>query len=196
MQYYKVNFHRLILLLGFILSYSTFVSSKSTISQSNGDTLELIGIGMYQELHNDIYIGALYGPANVPIGQLLDEKTSKRMTLKFVSQYSNRKMKRHWKEGMSINNPRKEWQPLTREIVNFAKLFKRPLQAGDEIVIDYSAKLGTEIIFNGTLFKTIDNPAFSTVILNVWLGNVPPTKAFKSNIQGIDIFRKIISIRK
>jgi|GEM_PF-1152655 len=174
-----------------IASVSSFFTlnahAEITANLADGDSLELIGIGKYQELRNDIYIGALFGPAAVTdVEQLKNDQVAKRMSLRFVSDYSNRKLARHWKERMAMNNPRSKWQPLTREIVGFSKLFKRSLVAGDEINIDHVPGVGTQVYLNSTLFQTINKPGFVDVLLNVWLGNIPPTKAFKASIRGQD----------
>ncbi len=170
----------------FLLSIQASISKAATTAElSNGQTLELIGIGIYQELRNDIYVGALYGPPGfTDTEQLKDPNIAKRMSIRFVVPYSNRKLARHWKERMAMNNSRSEWQPLTREIVNFSKLFKRELVVGDELVIDHIPTVGTQIYLNSTLFETINKPGFTELLLNVWLGNIPPTKAFKTNIRG------------
>ena len=177
------------LLVAFLvcLGFTSQPKADITASLSDGDTLELIGIGMYQELRNDIYIGALFGPQSVTsVEQLKDDNVAKRMSLRFVSDYSNRKLARHWKERMAMNNPRNQWQPLTREIVGFSKLFKRSLVPGDEINIDHVPGVGTQVYLNGTLFVTFNKSGFVDVLLNVWLGNIPPTKAFKTSIRGQD----------
>lgn len=167
----------------------TMSSAHADISAnlSDGDTLELKGIGMYQELRNNIYIGALFGPQSVTnVEQLKDDNVAKRMSLRFVNSYSNRKLARHWKERMAMNNPRSRWQPMTRDIVGFSRLFKRSFEYGDEINIDHIPGQGTQVYLNGTLFTTIKTQGFVDVLLNVWLGNIPPTKAFKKSIRGQD----------
>ncbi|WP_185964302.1 TonB family protein [Aliikangiella marina] len=177
-----------VVLAVFILSFNYSVkAAEMTASLSDGDELSLIGIGMYQELRNDIYIGALFGPSSVTnVDQLKDDNVAKRMSIRFVSEYSNRKLARHWKERMAMNNPRNQWQPLTREIVGFSNLFKRRLVSGDEINIDHIPGVGTQIYLNKTLFTTVNKSGFANLLLNVWLGNIPPTKAFKSSIRGLD----------
>ncbi|MET1254314.1 TonB family protein [Aliikangiella maris] len=162
---------------------------KANISAtlSNNETVNLIGIGMYQELRNDIYVGALFGPSSITeVEQLLDESVAKRMSIRFLTSYSNRKLARHWKERMAMNNPRSSWQPLTQQIVGFSKIFKRPVELNDELNIDYIPGVGTQVYLNSTLFMTIDNHDFAELLLNVWLGNIPPTKAFKNSIRGLD----------
>ncbi|MGX5174328.1 TonB family protein [Aliikangiella sp. IMCC44653] len=169
----------------FLLYPINHLKANETVTLSDGSQLKLIGIGMFQELRNDIYLGALYGPQSVDqVELLLDQNVASRMSLRFVSSYSNRKLARHWKERMAMNNSRSEWQPFTREIVGFSRLFKRQLDSSDEINIDYVPGVGTQVFINGTLFDTIEKPGFMGLLLNVWLGNIPPTKAFKSAIRG------------
>lgn len=173
----------LVVLLTLLSSFSARASTTATLS--DGEQLKLIGTGIYKELRNDIYVGTLYGPQSInDVSELDSDNVAKRMSLRFVSNYSNRKLARHWKERMAMNNPRSKWQPLTREIVAFSKLFKRSIAPGDEINIDHVPGVGTQIYLNGTLFKTFNKEGFQQVLLNVWLGNIPPTKAFKSSIRG------------
>ncbi|WP_444998240.1 TonB family protein [Aliikangiella sp. IMCC44359] len=188
-QYFKLK-NPITLLFAFSFIFIGVVSqSKANITAqlSNNDNLKLMGIGVFQELRNDIYVGALFGPQSINNpDELKDDNVAKRMSIKFLSGYSNRKLARHWKERMAMNNSRSQWQPFTREIVGFSKLFKRALQAGDEINIDYIPGVGTQVYLNSTLFTTIEKPEFARILLNVWLGNIPPTKAFKKSIRGQD----------
>ncbi|WP_196137680.1 TonB family protein [Aliikangiella sp. G2MR2-5] len=172
----------------FVLStFTTGLRAEITATLSNGQSLELLGIGMHQELRNDIYVGALFGPAGITdVEQLKDDNIAKRMSIKLVTEYSSRKMSRHWKERLAMNNPRENWRPLTKEIVLFSRNFKRGFQLGDELNIDHIPGVGTQVYLNGTLFQTIDAGGFVDLLLNVWLGTNPPTKAFKSSIRGQD----------
>lgn len=152
---------------------------------ANGDNLSLFGISIHQEQRNDIYLGALFAPENTEnIDQIFDLATSKRMSLKFISNYSNRKMARLWKQRIAMNNPKSDWRPMTKEIVQFASIFKRAMQTGDELNIDFEPISGTTIYLNKTLFLTIPNLDFYKLLLNVWVGSIPPTKAFKTGITG------------
>ncbi len=174
------------LLLVFSISIITSpLKAALDVQLSDGNSLNLIGIGMHQELRNDIYLGALFSPSSISnADDLLDTSIAKRMSLRFVANYSSRKMARHWKERLAMNNPRAEWQPFTKEIIGFSKIFKTGFKPGDEINIDYIPGAGTEVYLNSTLFKIIDEPSFMNLLLNVWLGTNPPTKAFKKDIRG------------
>ena len=151
----------------------------------NGSNLSLFGIGIHQEKRNDIYVGALFAPEEISeTNQLLDKNISKRMSLKFISKYSNRKMARLWKQRIAMNNPKVSWRPLTKEIVQFAGIFKRAMQAGDEVNIDFIPGIGTSVYLNKTLFLTIHKLEFYELLLNIWIGSIPPTESFKTGISG------------
>ena len=172
----------------FLLSYlliSFPAHAQLSARLADGSELEMLGIGVHQELRNDIYIGTLFAPASVKDVEVLkDDQVAKRMSIRLLSGYSQRKMARHWKERLALNNPRKIWQPFTREIIAFSRLFKRKFETGDELNIDFIPGQGTQIYLNGTLFQTFKKPEFTNLLLNVWLGNTPPTRAFKNSIRG------------
>ncbi len=176
-----INFVFLVFL--FTLQVHHVAALETTLA--NGDNLSLFGISIHQEQRNDIYVGALFAPENTEnTDQILDLSTSKRMSLKFISTYSNRKMARLWKQRIAMNNPKSDWRPMTKEIVQFAGIFKRAMQAGDELNIDFEPISGTSVYLNRTLFLTIPNLDFYKLLLNVWVGSIPPTKAFKAGITG------------
>jgi len=175
---------------GFIFLFSCLVIPSISTSyaeeiNSVDNNLKLFGIAVYQEQLNDIYIGVLYAPENITtIQQITDPSVSKRMSLKFLSKYSDRKMVRFWKQRIAMNNSKSKWQPITKSILEFGSLFKRPMQVGDELSILFEPSKGTSIFLNGTSFLTITNINFYEILLNVWIGNIPPTKAFKTGITG------------
>ena len=154
---------------------------------ANGQVLDLYGIGIHQEKRNDIYLGAIFvSPGTEKIAQLLSEKSNKRMSFKFLSKYSNRKVSRLLKQRIAMNNSKEQWNPYTKEIVQFANLFKRSLQSGDEMNIDYTADKGTQIYLNNTLFQTVEKIGFYKILLKIWFGNIPPSESFKSGINGMN----------
>ena len=142
----------------FLLSLLFLISAQTakadlTANLSDGNALQLLGIGMHQELRNDIYVGALFAPSSVSnVDEIKGESVPKRMSIRLVSNYSHRKMSRHWKERLAMNNPRSLWQPLTKEIVLFSRIFKRKLQVGDELNIAFETKkqllLGIRVVKN------------------------------------------------
>ncbi len=171
----------LLICLGLNLGFA-----KETVTLEDGSQVELKGIGLAQELRNDIYIGALYAPAGYESMDLIQESTTpKRISVRYIADnYSYRNVSRHFKERIAMNSAREVWQPLTREIVTFSRLFNQNIVAGDEIILDFIPGKGTLIYLNGLLFETFENPQFFNLFLNAWIGSVPPTKAFKEGILG------------
>ncbi len=174
---------KITLVSAFVFSLS--VNAALEVVLENNNPVNLFGIGVHQEKRFDIYVGALYAPSTVSsVSEMNDPYMAKRMSLKFISKYSNRKMSRMWKQRIAMNNSKDKWRPMTKEIVQFASIFKRAMQAGDEINIDYIPSVGTKVYLNGTEFITIENPEFFELLLNIWIGSVPPTELFKTGISG------------
>ncbi|WMS87447.1 TonB family protein [Pleionea litopenaei] len=167
-----------------LMSFSA--QSAQTVSLQDGSQLELKGIGKATEFRTEIYIGILYAPVGLDSIELIKEfNTPKRLTVRYLADnYSYRKVSRHFKERIALNNPREVWQPMTPEIVTFSRIFKENFIVGDEIKIDFIPGKGTLIFLNDVLFETIENPAFINLIINAWTGSVPPSKSFKDGITG------------
>jgi TonB family protein len=163
-----------------------FLSFSVSANYSLSQNLNLFGIATYQELKNDIYMGAIFSNAT-NIQALFRPSTSKKMSLRFLRSYSNRKIIRFWKQGIAMNNNKMAWKEYTPLILSFTHLFKRSMQKGDEIALIYTPSIGTQIYFNQTLFLTIKEADFFPLLLNVWLGNIPPTQSFKLDISGIHL---------
>lgn len=178
---------KILIKIAFISSFifSLGVSAAQEITLENNNPISLFGIAIHQEKRFDIYVGALYAPESTSdISAMSDPYIAKRMSLKFLAKYSNRKMSRMWKQRIAMNNNKDKWRPLTKEIVQFASIFKRAMQAGDEVNIDYIPTVGTKVYLNGTSFITIEKPDFFELLLNIWIGSVPPTESFKMGISG------------
>lgn len=164
-----------------LILLSPLHAEEKTITEN----LNLIGIGLHQEQLNDIYVGALFTPQEqFNSKQILSVNNSKKMTLKFVTDYSTRKMTRLWKQRIAMNNPKSKWQAMTKEIKQFASIFKRSMQSGDELTIDFVPSSGTNIYLNKTFFLNIPELDFYKLLLNVWIGHIPPTESFKDGITG------------
>ncbi len=176
---------RFVVLLIALVSFN-WALAEETVTLEDGSALELKGIGLAQEFRTDIYIGALYAPVGFKSLDLYkDFTTPKRITVRYLADnYSYRKVGRHFKERIAMNNSRETWGPLTREIVTFSKLFKQNIVSGDELRLDYVPGKGTMVYLNGVLFETFSKPEFFNLMLNAWTGNVPPSKQFKDGITG------------
>lgn len=174
---------KIVFTLAFLTNSLVTVAIEKQLA--NGEQLNLFGIGVHQEKRNDIYVGAMFATPGVTTKkQLFDVSTNKRMSIKFLTSYSNRKMSRFLKQRISMNNRKDSWKPFTKQIVQLSKIFKRSLQKGDEINVDYIANKGTQVYLNQTLFFEEKSHNFYNILLNIWFGSIPPSEAFKVGING------------
>ena len=148
--------------------------------------LQLLGIGMAQELRTDIYLGALFAPADAKtLDAALADNVPKRMSIKIVAEkWSARELGRTFKERIALNNPRPVWQGQGQHIIAFANTFKDNLQRGDTVNFDHVPGVGTEISINGSKLNTIRSTSFFNLLINAWVGDLPPSQAFKAAVTG------------
>ncbi|MDQ7048244.1 MAG: TonB family protein [Enterobacterales bacterium] len=177
----KVYFRGFLCLL--LLVCSSFASSLE-VSLDKNTRLSLFSVAVHRESLNDIYIATLFAPNDLEdYQQLSDPSLAKRMSFKFLSRYSTRQMSRLIKQRIALNNPKSAWHPYTAQIVKIANLFKNPMQTGDQLDIDYIPSQGTKIYLNKTLFLTIPQAEVFNLLLNIWIGNIPPSESFKIAIR-------------
>ncbi|MFN4289759.1 MAG: TonB family protein [Permianibacter sp.] len=148
--------------------------------------LQLLGIGMAQELRTDIYLGALFAPPDAKtLDAVLADNVPKRMSIKIVAEkWSARELGRTFKERIALNNPRPIWQGQGQHIIAFANTFKDNLQRGDTVNFDHVPGVGTEISINGSKLNTIRSTSFFALLINAWVGDLPPSQAFKAAVTG------------
>ena len=152
----------------------------SHISQS----LTLNGIGSYQQLRKEFYIGALYltEPSDDPQA-IINSTGSKRMALKVTTKrWSPRRWSLQWQNDIAINNPFSNDKALTEQLMLFTGFIEDNLRTGDEILIDYITAKGTKVTINGvTIIQTNTDELFNYLV-NVWIGKLPPSGEFKARI--------------
>jgi protein TonB len=164
-------------LLAILLSLSLVQASVS---------LELNGIGSYQQLRKEFYIGALY--LNTPESDtaiITSSSSSKRMALKVTTErWSPRRWSLQWQNDIAINNSFADDPDLTQQLMTFTGFLGTKLINGDEIIIDYIAAIGTVIKINDVKIIETKTAQLFNYLLNVWIGKLPPSGEFKDRILG------------
>lgn len=148
------------------------------------------GYGVTQLLKKDYYLGRLAIDAAAIYRtpeDLIYIDAARSMEFKFVSErkISGRTFARQLAEGMKINNDSKALRESMTQIKLFIGFFKRNIKKGDVIRVDYHGNFGTRIYQNKRLIGEI--PAsldFYRCVLNIWLGERPPSAKFKSGVLG------------
>lgn len=149
-------------------------------------SLELNGIGSYQQLRKEFYIAALYlkTPSNDP-ESIIASNASKRMVLKVTTKrWSPRRWSLQWQNDIAINNSFSKDPELTNQLMLFTGFLEENLITGDEIIVDYRPAIGSSVSINGIEIIKTNTSAFFNYLLNVWIGKLPPSGEFKNQILG------------
>lgn len=167
-----------------MITFIRFVLITLIMGTQLGYALTLNGIGSYQQLRKEFYIGALYLSENSDDPKaILSQSGSKRMALKVTTKrWSPRRWSLQWQNDIAINNPFSNDKELTRDLMTFTGFLQENLKTGDEIIIDYITAKGTKVSINGvTIIQTKTDEMFN-YLLNVWIGKLPPSGEFKARI--------------
>lgn len=144
----------------------------------------LNGLSSHSEFNKERFIGALYvDNPDTDAASIFNTAQEKRIELRIISaRIPPRQLTQMWIEGMAINN---DPELLTREAENmvaFTGMVKSSLVAGDNLAIRQAPGRGTTISVNDIDIGHIDSDIFFQMLLSVWLGNVPLSSEFRSNL--------------
>ncbi len=147
--------------------------------------LVLNGAGIRKKFFFSIYVGALYLPnKTTDAGQAISMMGDKRVAMRFIhSEIPARKLAAAWREGFADNLSEDEMRRFNASIVKFWSMFPS-VKKGDEINIDQLADKGVVVTLNGEPLGRVDDPAFMSVLLRIWLGKEPVTSRLKRDMLG------------
>ena len=155
------------------------------IANANGAQLSLNGIANYRVLNHDYYIAALYLPEPLKSNgykEIFTNQQSKQMKLLVNAQnWRPRFWQTQWQSDLDINNPNASKQ-LLKELTTFTHLLKADLIAGDLVVFDFQAGVGTHVFINDQLMQSTNSMALFNALLSTWIGKLPPSRDFKKRI--------------
>lgn len=165
-----------------------FVTPAGAIEPAivDGKSLKLQGIGLREQLSEELYIGALFTEYRSVEPEILAEASNtKRMELRIVTaKITSKRFGRFWAETIRINNPSKAVREQQKSIIKFNDFFKDSLFRGDQIVIDHVQGEGTTVYLNGTKLGQLYSDSFMPLLLQTWIGPRPPSDSFKNTILG------------
>jgi len=144
----------------------------------------LNGLASHLELGQERFIAGLYVESlSIDAASIMKDTGQKRMALHVTAKrLSHRSLRRMWIEGMAINTPSSQLTKYAKDTVIFAGLFKRKLTKGDVILIDSQAGEGTVVSVNGVELGTLHTEGFFNVLLRTWIGSVPLSSDFRSQL--------------
>ncbi len=183
--------------LGILILLSTFITSihaselagisvPDNITLSNGNTLQLNGMGLREKLWIDVYVGSLYLPAKVKtVADVLSQPGAFRIQMDIIyNEISSSKLIDAWNEGFEKNQSEETLKSIADRVSRFNQLFEESAKKGDQYIIDYIPGEGCLISKNKVALGRIEGEDFKTALLEIWLGNYPADKGLKRGMLG------------
>ena len=163
--------------LGLMLLLSASASAEAD--------LVLNGSSVYSDLGKDQFAAALYleTPQKNP-SSVQSMEGERRMEVRVLNNYSKRRWFNLWMQSISINNSRETFSESAQDLITLMQAAKSAPQKGDFIEYLSSPDHGTSMSFNGTeLVADLPGEVFG-LLLNTWIGAIPPATRFKEEILG------------
>jgi hypothetical protein len=147
-------------------------------------TLELNGMGLRKKMWVKVYVAGLYLPSKASdAGAAVEAHGAKKVIMHFLTnKATKKKMDAAWMEGFEANSPA-EFGALEDRVKTFMGYFG-DMKNGDVIEMTIVPGEGTAVALNGDDKGVIEGDDFGTALLNVWLGDHPPTDELKSGLLG------------
>lgn len=145
----------------------------------------LNGIGVQQELGQEVFIGALYTESlSNNADTLISTNQPARMELKIASAegMTTRRFSRMWIEGMAINSKADVLTAQADNMVKFDSLFKGRFLKDDHIVFANTPDKGVNISVNGVLLGNIKDNLFFSMLLSTWIGKIPLSSDYRDSL--------------
>jgi hypothetical protein len=162
------------------------ISVPDSVTVSNGDTLQLNGMGLREKLWIDVYVGSLYLPAKAStVADVLSQPGAYRIQMDIIyNEISSSKLIDAWNDGFEKNQSEETLKAIAERISHFNQLFEESAKKGDQYVIDYIPGEGCLISKNKVALGRIEGEDFKTALLEIWLGNYPADKGLKRGMLG------------
>lgn len=168
----------------FCLIFSFLLLSLNAIGQNFDDSLSANGYAKYSEFGNDVFIAALYVDSRSDDVAALRNKVQKRIEIKIVAdKYSYRRLASMFVKGAAINNRPALLTSNAQAMENFLSWFRGNFVQGDHIVLN-NQRDGFSFYINGVKLADIKSPQLFNILLNTWIGEVPPSREFKASVLG------------
>lgn len=153
----------------------------------NGSSLILNGAGVREKFFMDLYVGALYLNKRSRIAKTIIESEENMAIRLYItsSLISSKKMRKAVNEGFE-NSTNGNIIPIKKQIDEFIAVFKDEINKGDIFEMVYIDSIGTKILKNGKLSKTIKGIKFKRSLFGIWLCDEPAQESLKEEMLGKD----------
>lgn len=164
----------------YLVQLSLFIFSHLALANSN---MHMTGVGLYSDLRAEYFYGALYTEVDsVKPSAILSTDGAVRMEMKVIAKsISKRRFYKLMNEMIAISNSGKNIEYHANSIIQFTDIVDGKLEAGDHVVIDNSSG-NTRVSINDVPVLVVEDKQFINVLLNGWIGRLPPTADFKKDL--------------
>jgi hypothetical protein len=151
----------------------------------SGTQLWLNGIGIrtYSIFRIHIYVAGLYLEQRSDSSDEIIQSTGfKLLVLRFLHDVTADEARTAWQDGFSKNCQ----APCYLDPHDVQKFLAQvpPARKGDTILLLFTPQ-GVRVTDDGRLLGSVDDPHFAQVILNTFIGPVPPTRQLKRELLGL-----------
>lgn len=170
-----------------LIASRVFVFGVMFCAMDTQANLTAKGYARYSDLSEDLFLTSLYDTPNFgdsSNGQLGER--IRRLEFKFLgSQLSFRRFKQLLLQSSTINNPPQLMQSNASVIEEFVKKtkLKGSFQRGDHLVFESDAN-GLTTRFNSVELSVVKSLDLFDILLNSWVGKIPPSREFKEALLG------------
>lgn len=177
-------------------SFNTVMSSELTgveleevVTLSlDGKVLRLNGPTERSRSAQSLYIGGFYMEENSQVvEEILKNEGAKRFTIYCnESKTQPETLLRALNLGLVTNHSERELAQLQPAINQFNEIWKKDINQGDKVWIDFIPSKGTVVTINGEKKKVILGKAFYQAFLKSWIGDRPINRKIKRQLLGVN----------
>ncbi len=146
-------------------------------------SLKLNGMGLRKKAIFKIYVAGLYlEHPTTDAGNAAHSKQVKKMVMHFLTNKAKKKkMDAAWSEGFEKNSA--HYADLKDRVQVFMDFFA-DMKDGDIVEMTLIPGEGTGVVINDVSKGTIEGNDFAEALVNVWVGDNPPSAGFKAGLLG------------
>ena len=139
------------------------------------------GYAKFSELNQELFLVSIIGGADEFAESV--QANAKRIEFKFLANYSHRRFNKLLVQSAAINNSSASLSRNAGNLTAFTQQIKGRFSRGDHLIIEERDE-GITCLLNGAELGEISSNELFDILLNVWVGPVPPSREFKESLLG------------
>lgn len=149
-----------------------------------------IGYATFNKLGEELYVAGLFAELqNATTKDASDLRGKQRIALKILAdKISSRKLSKMFTEGAVVNNSSQAVERNLYHLDALKDLIKGRLERGDLLSIDFDGVEKITVNINYIEIGELYSSEFFRLLLNSWVGPVPPSSEFRNKILGLSKF--------